>query len=383
MSLRLGRRRVAHSARAVSRRQTCSRAAASASSAARSRTTVAARRPRRRSRTPGRGIGALLGSPRHPSRVRHAHRRSETRSPAPGLRTATCPRSSRARRNSWTRPTDAPSSAAARYDVIPRTVVRGCRTTVDARSSDSLARRDPTPSPRPRPTDLPFPPARDAQPEDDSRHARQRNQAPGRSPSRGDPDLTDAGERDAWTAQLVFLEEDVASAVERVTGAAEPAAGPAPSLDSPNPTVPVAPGGIFAGLDVSPANATPTLRPRCRRLRWTSSAGWTSLPTPTVSAPTDAGAGIDVAPPPPMSSTPSGVAGLGALDESMFASSVPASDKTLLRRRLRRALGENRDRRCASGTLATRTTSTSFRASERATRRDERGEVVHDASASG
>ena len=313
--------------------------------------------------------------PRHPSRVRHAHRRSETRSPRPrdcGRRHARALRARagtlgqdqqtrRARQPHGTTSSLAPSSAGAERRSTPNPRI-------------PLARRDPTPSPTP-PTDrltVPAAPPATRSPKTtaDSSCASTKSNAWSVAFARRSR-LTDAGERDAWTAQLVFLEEDVASAVERVTGAAEPAAGPAPSLDSPNPTVPVAPGRIFAGLDVSPANATPNPSPRCAASPMDLFSGLDLTPsTPTVSAPTDAGAGIDVAPPPPMSSTPSGVAGLGALDESMFASSA-ASDKTLPPPTgLRRALDANRDRRCASGTLATRTTSTSFRASERATRRE-------------
>ena len=200
------------------------------------------------------GIGALLGSPdtrRGSATPTGGARRA---APAPEIADGDMP-ALFARAQELLDKTNRRAELGSRT-VRPRTVVRGCRTTVDAESSNSArsTRPDAQPHAPDRPTHRPRRPARDAQPEDDSRQFMRVNEIKrlvGRLRA-AIPNLTDAGERDAWTAQLVFLEEDVASAVERVTGAAEPAAGPAPSLDSPNPTVPVAPGGgMFAGLDVS------------------------------------------------------------------------------------------------------------------------------------
>ena len=155
MSLRLGRRRVAHSARARSpdvkhvqgrrHRRTLRRQEAGR----RWRRAV----PRRRSRTPGRGNRRPPRLPRHPSRVRHAHRRSETRSPRPrdcGRRHARALRARagtlgqdqqtrRARQPHGTTSSLAPSSAGAERRSTPNPRI-------------PLARRDPTPSPTP-PTD--------------------------------------------------------------------------------------------------------------------------------------------------------------------------------------------------------------------------------------
>ena len=69
----------------------------------------------------------------------------------------------------------------------PRVPNDGRRRILEFRSLDATRR----PAPRPRPTDLPFPPPRPrraARRRQPTVHARQRNQTPGRSPSRGDPE---------------------------------------------------------------------------------------------------------------------------------------------------------------------------------------------------
>jgi hypothetical protein len=147
------------------------------------------------------GIGALLGSPDTRRGTTTPTRRA---APAPEIPDGDMPAlfsraqdlldktNRRAELGSRTvRPT--PPRPATRVGDI----VRGCRTT----SEDEIARRElrpldatrrpPAPAPRLRPTDSTFPPprprraARGRQP---TVHARQRDQAPGRSPSRGDPE---------------------------------------------------------------------------------------------------------------------------------------------------------------------------------------------------
>jgi hypothetical protein len=145
------------------------------------------------------------------------------------------------------------------------------------------------------------------------------------------PGNLDAGEKLAWAAQLEFLEEEVAAAVEKVTGMAHERDPPTPKHGTQNTAVSApnsAPaneslGAMFAGMDVG--GATPQMGP-------TAVPGNVLTPSPLPSggiAGGDLFSGLDLTPGAaeamaPVRPSPGGVAGLGMLDESLFGGALVA-----------------------------------------------------------
>ena len=143
------------------------------------------------------------------------------------------------------------------------------------------------------------------------------------------PGNLDAGEKLAWAAQLEFLEEEVAAAVEKVTGMAHERDPPTPKHGTQNTAVSApnsAPaneslGAMFAGMDVG--GATPQMGP-------TAVPGNVLTPSPLPSAMSgDLFSGLDLTPGAaearaPVRPSPGGVAGLGMLDESLFGGALVA-----------------------------------------------------------
>ena len=145
------------------------------------------------------------------------------------------------------------------------------------------------------------------------------------------PGNLDAGEKLAWAAQLEFLEEEVAAAVEKVTGMAHERDPPTPKHGTQNTAVSApnsAPaneslGAMFAGMDVG--GATPQMGP-------TAVPGNVLTPSPLPSGGMTTGdlfSGLDLTPGAaeatlPVRSSPGGVAGLGMLDESLFGGALVA-----------------------------------------------------------
>ena len=178
------------------------------------------------------------------------------------------------------------------------------------------------------------------------------------------PGNLDAGEKLAWAAQLEFLEEEVAAAVEKVTGMAHERDPPTPKHGTQNTAVSApnsAPaneslGAMFAGMDVG--GATPQMGP-------TAVPGNVLTPSPLPSggiAGGDLFSGLDLTPGAaeatlPVRPSPGGVAGLGMLDESLFGGALvaevpPAPEpsveekrrRTMLRLRLPRLITRPRSR---------------------------------------
>ena len=145
------------------------------------------------------------------------------------------------------------------------------------------------------------------------------------------PGNLDAGEKLAWAAQLEFLEEEVAAAVEKVTGMAHERDPPTPKHGTQNTAVSApnsAPaneslGAMFAGMDVG--GTTPQMGP-------TAVPGNVLTPSPLPSGGMTTGdlfSGLDLTPGAaeatlPVRSSPGGVAGLGMLDESLFGGALVA-----------------------------------------------------------
>ena len=145
------------------------------------------------------------------------------------------------------------------------------------------------------------------------------------------PGNLDAGEKLAWAAQLEFLEEEVAAAVEKVTGMAHERDPPTPKHGTQNTAVSApnsAPaneslGAMFAGMDVG--GATPQMGP-------TAVPGNVLTPSPLPSGGGFGGdlfSGLDLTPGAaeatlPVRPSPGGVAGLGMLDESLFGGALVA-----------------------------------------------------------
>ena len=145
------------------------------------------------------------------------------------------------------------------------------------------------------------------------------------------PGNLDAGEKLAWAAQLEFLEEEVAAAVEKVTGMAHERDPPTPKHGTQNTAVSApnsAPaneslGAMFAGMDVG--GTTPGMGP-------TAVPGNVLTPSPLPSGGMTTGdlfSGLDLTPGAaeatlPVRSSPGGVAGLGMLDESLFGGALVA-----------------------------------------------------------
>ena len=152
------------------------------------------------------------------------------------------------------------------------------------------------------------------------------------------PGNLDAGEKLAWAAQLEFLEEEVAAAVEKVTGMAHERDPPTPKHGTQNTAVSApnsAPaneslGAMFAGMDVG--GTTPGMGP-------TAVPGNVLTPSPLPSGGMTGGdlfSGLDLTPgavaatpsaeagTTPVRPSPGGVAGLGMLDESLFGGALVA-----------------------------------------------------------
>ena len=141
------------------------------------------------------------------------------------------------------------------------------------------------------------------------------------------PGNLDAGEKLAWAAQLEFLEEEVAAAVEKVTGMAHERDPPTPKHGTQNTAVSApnsAPaneslGAMFAGMDVG--GATPQMGP-------TAVPGNVLTPSPLPSggiAGGDLFSGLDLTTgAATVRPSPGGVAGLGMLDESLFGGALVA-----------------------------------------------------------
>ena len=152
------------------------------------------------------------------------------------------------------------------------------------------------------------------------------------------PGNLDAGEKLAWAAQLEFLEEEVAAAVEKVTGMAHERDPPTPKHGTQNTAVSApnsAPaneslGAMFAGMDVG--GTTPGMGP-------TAVPGNVLTPPPLPSGGMTGGdlfSGLDLTPggvaatpsaeagTTPVRPSPGGVAGLGMLDESLFGGALVA-----------------------------------------------------------
>ena len=143
------------------------------------------------------------------------------------------------------------------------------------------------------------------------------------------PGNLDAGEKLAWAAQLEFLEEEVAAAVEKVTGMAHERDPPTPKHGTQNTAVSApnsAPaneslGAMFAGMDVG--GTTPQMGP-------TAVPGNVLTPSPLPSGGAgDLFSGLDLTPGAAEATasvrlSPGGVAGLGMLDESLFGGALVA-----------------------------------------------------------
>ena len=221
-----------------------------------------------------------------------------------------------------------------RADIGAKTV-RGRRTRPKPPANVAINTPSFTNYPNPTDDDTFLPSRTHAQPEDESRQFLRLNMIKRLMARLRDgletPGNLDAGEKLAWAAQLEFLEEEVAAAVEKVTGMAHERDPPTPKHGTQNTAVSApnsAPaneslGAMFAGMDVG--GATPQMGP-------TAVPGNVLTPSPLPSggiAGGDLFSGLDLTPGAaeatlPVRPSPGGVAGLGMLDESLFGGALVA-----------------------------------------------------------
>ena len=221
-----------------------------------------------------------------------------------------------------------------RADIGAKTV-RGRRTRPKPPANVAINTPSFTNYPNPTDDDTFLPSRTHAQPEDESRQFLRLNMIKRLMARLRDgletPGNLDAGEKLAWAAQLEFLEEEVAAAVEKVTGMAHERDPPTPKHGTQNTAVSApnsAPaneslGAMFAGMDVG--GATPQMGP-------TAVPGNVLTPSPLPSGGMTTGdlfSGLDLTPGAaeatlPVRLSPGGVAGLGMLDESLFGGALVA-----------------------------------------------------------